>query len=189
MKLLFERVRRFLKADTGAIAAEFGLVISMLIVILMGCFEAARFILLHQKLDRASTSVADLTSQADGVSVATINDIYQAALQQTLPFDLAGEGRVIVSSIYRPDTNAPVVQWQCSGAGAFGTATSQIGSEGGNATVPAPFTVEVGENVIAAEVYYDYEPFIFDVVFDPAVFRHVTFTRPRGTLLVTDPGC
>lgn len=186
---LFSKVRRFWAADAGAIAAEFGLVISILIVILMGCYEAARYILLNQKLDRTSSSVADLTAQASGMSVTIMNDIYQAALQQSLPFDLAGSGRVIVSSVYRPDTADPVVQWQCAGAGAFTSGTSSIGSEGGTATMPSDFTVGVGENVVVAEVLYDYEPFMFEFIFEPAVFRHSTFTRPRGTLLTTDPGC
>jgi Flp pilus assembly protein TadG len=185
----FAALRRFWGEEFGAIAAEFALVISALIVILTGCFEAGRYILLNQKLDRASSSVADLIAQADGVSVAIMNDIYMAADEQTLPFDLGGDGRVIVSSIYRVDVNPAKVQWQCSGGGNYSAATSAIGSEGDDAVLPPNFDVGVGANVVAAEVLYDYEPFLFQGIFEPKVFRHTSYTRPRGALLTTDPGC
>jgi Flp pilus assembly protein TadG len=183
----FSVIRRFLREDYGAVAIEFGLVISTLIVILMGCFEAGRYILLNQKLDRTSTSVADLIAQADNVTTTVLSDTYAAAEEQTLPFELADHGRVIISSIYKPDTSTAKVQWQCSGAGSYTSASSAIGSEGGDATVPTTFTVDVGENVVVAEVFYDYEPFLFPGLFKPTVFRHASFMRPRGSLLVTDP--
>ena len=60
---------------------------------------------------------------------------------------------------------------------------------GGDALMPSTFSVDIGENVVVAEVFYDYQPFLFEGIFQPAVFRHASFTRPRGSLLVTDPGC
>lgn len=189
MKNLTARLRGFWFADAGAIAAEFGLVISMLIVILMGCYEAGRYILLHQKLDRTSTSVADLVAQAGGMSMAILNDTYAAGDEQTKPFNLATDGRIIVTSVYRPDTNNPKVVWQCKGGGAYAGAVSAIGSKGADASMPANFTVGVGENVIVAEVFYDYHPFLFNGIFQPSVFVHTTFTRPRGNFLTVDPGC
>jgi len=182
-------IRRFLNEDRGAIAIEFGLVISALMVILMGCFECSRYILLNQKLDRTSSSVADLIAQANGITAGVLSDTYAAADEQSLPFDLSGHGRVIISSVYKPDTNPAKVQWQCKGGGSYTTATSKIGAKGANATMPTTLPVDVGENIVVAEVFYDYKPFLFPGIFKPAVFRHATFTRPRGSLLVTDPGC
>lgn len=184
-----QTIRRFWKDDSGVAAIEFGLVISILIVILMGCFEAGRYILLNQKLDRTSSSVADLIAQANGITTGVLSDTYAAADEQTLPFDLTGHGRVIISSVYKPDTSTAKVQWQCKGGGSYASAASKIGSKGGNATMPTTFSVDVGENIVVAEVFYDYKPFLFEGLFKPSVFRHTTFTRPRGSLLVTDPGC
>lgn len=188
-------IRRFWVQDTGAIAIEFGLVISALIMILTGCFEAGRYILLNQKLDRASSSVADLVSQSNTMTADMLDDIYFAAGQQTLPFDLTGSGRVIVSSVYRSGADPAVVAWQCQGGGAYSSGSSVIGAEGATAAMPnetedeESLFVGVGENVIVAEVLYDYEPFIFQGIFQPKVFRHSTYTRPRASLLVNDPGC
>jgi len=185
---LTSTIRRFLRENKGAIAIEFGLVISSLIVILTGCFEASRYILLNQKLDRASSSVADLIAQASGVTTGVLSDTYAAADQQTLPFDLKGHGRVIISSVYNAATTATVM-WQCQGGGSYTSGTSAIGAKGATATMPTLLPVGLNENVVVAEVLYDYKPFMFQGIFQPAVFRHTSYTRPRGSLLVTDPGC
>ena len=66
---------------------------------------------------------------------------------------------------------------------------STLGTSGDNATMPSTFAVGLGENIIVAEVFYDYQPFLLTGIFEPSVFRHATFTRPRGTLFTTDPGC
>src|SRR5262245_1827231 len=153
--------RRFLRADHGAVAIEFGLVISTLIVILMGCFECGRYILLNQKLDRTSSSVADLIAQANGITTSVLSDTYAAADEQTQPFDLAAHGRVIITSIYKPASTADIV-WQCKGGGSYTAATSTIGSKGGTATLPTTLPVDVNENIVVAEVFYDYKPFLFD---------------------------
>ena len=188
MKMI-SMVRRFLREDRGAIAIEFGLVISTLIVILMGCFEASRYILLNQKLDRTSSSVADLIAQASGITAGVLSDTYAAADEQTQPFDLTGHGRVIITSVFNASGTVNVV-WQCKGGGSYTAATSKIGTKGGPATMPTNLPVSLNENVVVAEVFYDYKPFLFNGIFQPAVFRHTTFTRPRGSLLVTVPtGC
>ncbi len=183
--MVSKRIGRFLRDRRGAIAAEFGLVISVLIVILMGCFEAGRYILLNQKLDRAASAVADLVAQTSGISDAQLADIYIAAGKQVAPFAFGGEGNVIVSSVWKPDIEDATVVWQRDSGGSIGT--SAIGGEGDNADMPGDFTVGQGENVIVAEVFYDYEPFLFPGIFEPKIFRHASFTRPRGSLLTAPP--
>ena len=49
--------------------------------------------------------------------------------------------------------------------------------------MPSTFSVDVGENVVVAEVFYDYKPFLFEGLFQRSDLRHTTFTRPRGSLL------
>ena len=168
----FSRDRR------GAILAELAIVLPVLAAILLGCFEATRFVLLHQKLDRAASSMADLVAQSDGITMAQINDLFTAAEDQLSPFDLAASGRVIVSSITRPTAAAAQVAWQRLSSGAL-PATSAMGNEGAAAVLPAGLIVRIGENIIIAEVFYDYEPFFIDAFLSPAVFRHVAFNRPR----------
>jgi Flp pilus assembly protein TadG len=189
--MLVTTIRRFLQEERAVAAAEFALLLPILITILMGCFEASRYILLRQKLDRASSSVADLVSQATGgISSTMLTDIFVAADKQTEPFDLAGSGRVIVTSVYREASDVdPIIEWQCQGGGTYGGAVSKVGTvEGGDANMSS-IDMGAGWNVIVAEVYYDYQPFLFAGIFDPQVFYHRSFTRPRGATLLSDPGC
>ena len=162
----------------GAILVEFALVLPVLIAILLGCFEATRFVLLHQKLDRAASAVADLVAQSDGITVAQVNDLFTVAEDQLSPFDLAASGRVIVSSITRPTAAAAGVAWQRLSSGAL-SAASVVGIAGATATLPAGLIVRTGENVIVAETFYNYVPFFMDSFLSPTVFRHAAFNRPR----------
>jgi Flp pilus assembly pilin Flp len=181
-------IRRFLREERGFAAAEFALLLPILITILMGCFEAGRYILLRQKLDRASSSVADLVSQATtGLTSAMLDDIYIGADKVVEPFDLAGKGRVIVTSVYREDsTEDPTIKWQCQGGGIYG-AESKIGVEMNDPADMSSIEMGAGWNVIVAEVYYDYEPVLFEGIFDPQVAYHRSFTRPRGPSLLSNP--
>lgn len=179
--------RRLLREERGISAVEFALTVSILFLVLAGCFEAGRVILLNQKLDRAASVVGDLVAQAELVSEAMLDDIYFAAGEQTRPFDFTGNGHVIVSSVYRAPAEADaMVVWQRQSVGGP-TVYSTLGVEGDVAGMPVAFSVDEGENVIVAEVFYDYVPFIFAGVFDDHVFRHSMFTRPRAALLTVPP--
>jgi Flp pilus assembly protein TadG len=194
--------RRFGAAEDGAVAIEFAFVISILIVLLLGAYECTRYILVNLKADRTSSTVADLIAQSDGMTVAILNDVYSAAIGQMQPYDQTNNGRVIVTSIYRPDsttTNGTVV-WQCQGGGSYTTGvTSHIGTKGNPPTLPSGFTVDIGENIIVAEVFYHYTPSLFPSLkniggyqfdmFQPTTFYHITYDRPRGSLFTIDPGC
>jgi len=200
-KKFWSALRRFGGAERGAIAIEFAFVISILVVILMGAYECTRYILVNLKADRTASTVADLVSQSDGMSVGILNDVYQAAIDQMQPYDQTNSGRIIVSSIYNTgNPDQAVVVWQCQGGGSYTTGvTSRVGVKGANATLPANFTVPVGQNVIVAEVYYHYTTSLFPSLkniggyqfnlFQPTTFYHVTYDRPRGSLFTVDPGC
>ncbi len=162
----------------GAIVVEFALILPILITILLGCFDATRFVLLHQKLDRTASTMADLVAQSDGISVAQLNDLFSAAEDQLSPFDLAASGRVIVSSITRPTAAAAQVAWQQLSPGVL-PAASAVGIGGATAVLPAGLIVRTGENIIVAESYYNYVPFFLGSFLSPAIFRHAAFNRPR----------
>jgi Flp pilus assembly pilin Flp len=191
MAMMNKMFRRFLRDDAGVAAAEFGLALPILLLILFGCFEAGRLILLHQKLDRASASVADLVTQESSLTAEMIDEFYLAADRQTMPFDLPGSGHVIISSVFLQDVDdGPQVKWQCDGGGALAGQTSVIGTEDGDATLPNTFSLVLGENAIVAEVIYSYQPFLFDSIFEPHVLRHVSYTKPRLEDLLNEPtGC
>jgi Flp pilus assembly pilin Flp len=193
---------KFLREERGVSAAEFGLWLPLIVLIIFGCFEATRFVIIHQKLDRAATQVADLVGQSEMLSTAELANIYNAAIEQLKPFDLAGQGEVVVSSIYRDPSEADGrVQWQRNYGSVVGGG-SKIGTEGAVATLPANFSMVPAENTITAEVLYRYEPVFFGALasmknldgsplfgnmFQEETFYHSAWSRPRGANLVAPP--
>ena len=94
------------------------------------------------------------------------------------PFDFAAAGRAIVTSIGANSDDEPIVNWQCGGSGAL-VATSLLGTEvGDDAAIPEDLAIVEGETIIAAEVFFDFEP-LFDVGLEPRVIRRVAFFKPR----------
>jgi hypothetical protein len=71
------------------------------------------------------------------------------------------------------------VVWQRTSPGTL-AATSAIGEPSSSEiALPEELLVREGENVIVAEVFYGYTPFIFGDLFDESVFYHRAFNRPR----------
>lgn len=171
-------VRRFGRDERGAALIELGFAVPILVAILLGCFETTRYVLLHQKMSRAAASTADLVAQLDGITVAQMDDLFDATSQLMDPFAFDTDGRIIVSSVYRPGADAATVAWQTINAGGIGAA-SDVGATGATATLPAGLAVDTGENVIVAEVFYQYTPYFFDKIFEPVQLKHEAFNRPR----------
>lgn len=172
----------------GGSLIEVAFAMPILVTLLLGGVEIARYVLLHQKLDRVSSSIADLVSQAENISVADLQNVFDAAQFVAKPFDLPADGTVIVSSISNP-IGAPAtrVNWQQAGAGSI-PANSQIGTPGGSVTLPAGFTVADGQTIIIAEVFYDYVPWILGEITGAKQIYHRALFRPRyGGLTMLAP--
>ena len=121
-------------------------------------------------LARMSEEQWDQALQVNLGAVVRINEALDKQLRQG--------GRIIVSSVYRPGVPDATVVWQRLNIAGI-AATSAIGAAGATASLPPGLTVDTGENVIVAEVVYDYEPFFFDAIFDPVRLAHDAFNRPR----------
>jgi Flp pilus assembly protein TadG len=167
---------------SGNAAVEFALALPVLMLLMLGSAEMARFVILHQKVDRVAVTTSDLVARAETINETELDDIFDAADYVAQPFDLAGLGIVIVSAITNDDGTGATVAWQRSGGGS-GTHTSQIGVEGGVADLGADFEVREGETAIIAEVFYDFEPFLSALIVEPQTLYRRAHHRPRlGTL-------
>lgn len=166
----------------GNVAVEFALCLPVLMLLMLGSAEMARFVILHQKVDRVAVTTSDLVSRAETIKESELDDIFAAAELVAQPFDLAALGIVIVSAITNVDGSGARVAWQRSGGGSA-THNSQIGTQGGAAALSADFEVRQGETAIIAEVFYDFEPFLSELIVDPQTLYRRAHHRPRlGTL-------
>ena len=175
---------RLRSCGAGNVVVEFGLAAPVLLMMMLASAELGRFVLLHQKVDRVATTVSDLVARAETISESQLDDIFTAAGQVATPFDLAGLGVVIVTSIANPsgDGQGPIIAWQRSGSGSY-SGTSQLGAEGDEADLPAGFDVREGETAIISEVYYDFAPFLSELIVRPQEVYRSSHHRPRLGLL------
>jgi Flp pilus assembly protein TadG len=182
-------LKRLWRERAGVSLVEFALVVPIFSLMILGGTEVARYILLNQKLDRLATTITDLTSQEVSVTAADLSNIFDASMNVTWPFSIQTSGVVVVSSIGQVNNQTQVL-WQrrCPGNGCSWTGTqtsiSRIGVQGGTATMPTGFTVSSTDNVIVAEVFYTFTPFLWR--FMPAgTLYHFALTRPRLNNLTT----
>jgi len=180
------RLGRFATDEQGVAAVEFGLLLPMVLLLLLACFEIPRFVLTYQKLARTSHSVADLVSQADEpMTSPQMQDVFSAAKMIMAPNDIVGAGKVIVSSINNP-AGTVTITWQQS-KGSLGV-SSNLGPAGTkNPTLPAGLSPKVGDEVLVAEVFYNFKPVIGTLIYKGSQLYMVSYSRPRNKNLMTEP--
>lgn len=182
MKRWLSRLVRFKRDDRGALVAEFGLMLPVMMILVMCGGEMGRFMLLNQKMDRAATTMADLVSQEETMTTAKLTTLYSVVTPTMTPFATGTKSTMIVSAITLVGSTA-TVKWQRTGAGTL-SKTSKIGTQGGAATLPTGMTVATGETIIVVEMYYDFTtlfvPNTYTIgVIENQTLYHRAFFRPR----------
>jgi len=183
-----KRFARFSRDERGVAAVEFALVLPIMAIILLGCFEVPRFVMIYQKIARASAGVADLVAQADDpITADQLTDVYSAAQMMMQPYDLKTNGKVIISSINNVNGSGVTMTWQRSSGSA--SATSRLGAQGSNPSSKLPTGLSPASNqeVLAAEVYFNYTPIFKTQIFNGSQLSVISYTRPRNHNLQTTP--
>ena len=165
----------------GNFLLELAFAMPVLITLFLTGVEFTRYLLINQKLERTSATIADLVSQSHGMSEGEMASIFSASNFIMDPYDLVADGSLVVSSISATGSSPAEINWQRAYGG--GSGGSQFGSQGDVADLPDGLVVRDGESMIAAEAYYDYEPLIFqEVLKSQTIYRWAVF-RPRFSAL------
>ncbi|MBK8907662.1 MAG: pilus assembly protein [Rhodospirillales bacterium] len=172
------RLAQRLKSDRrGTLAVELAVAMPILIALTFSVVEFSRYILINQKVERTSATIADMVSRASALSEADLTVMLSASATIMEPFDMATQGQVIVTNISANDGNPPIINWQRAYGG--GKGSSDFGSEGDNPTLPNGFSVVNGDSIIVCEAYFDYEPLFITKLFKAETLRQFTLFRPR----------
>ncbi len=182
---------------------EFAIVLPVLIMFVLGTLELARFTVINQKVDKAVNSMADFVTQSSNISEANLVSFTQTIPEIMRPF--AFNDTVIFSSVKTvdgvtqicaigEDTPAPsgdaftnCIGWQRR---TQGTDSSRIGAQNSIAILPGGYTLLRGQDVVVAEIYYDYTPMLLNITnFVPAfssrkVYK-IALYKPRQGMLTT----
>lgn len=184
---LLSRWRAIAGDRRGAVMLEFAVACPVFVVLLIGGVDLSRLIILNQKLDRVASGMGDLVAQADEMTQSQMSQLFDATSHVASPFDFARGGSVIITSI-SVIAGAPRINWQSKGGGSLNS-TSRLGT-GANAvvTLPAGLSVTGTDTLVAAEVFFDFEPLFGLGLVPGAQLYHRSFFRPRVGSLKTLAG-
>ncbi|MFM9890926.1 MAG: TadE/TadG family type IV pilus assembly protein [Rickettsiales bacterium] len=190
-----QSLHRFWRDRRGIAITEFALVLPVLMTLLYGAIEITRYILITQKVEKLSHTIADVTGQSDKkVTLVQLGQMMAATSDIMNPYEMGPNGRTFISSVYRKpgDTNASIV-WQYprtgtsdSGGGTLAVG-STIGTKGQVPVLPSGFSVDERENVIVAEVYYQFSPLLTNRWFGTTTIYRSTYYKPRFGALLDEP--
>lgn len=180
-------ISRFCRNERGIAVVEFAIMLPVIMTMFYGCIEATRFILVTQKAEKLAHTVADVTAQSVTLTNASLNQLMEATNDIMNPFAFSEKGVVKITSLYRaPGVANATVNWRYSGGGDL-VATSAFGAVGSTPTMPGDFTFDERENVIAAEVFFEWTPLISSQFFGTRVIYRQAFYKPRFGALTNAP--
>lgn len=177
---------RLLDDVRGLAMIELAYIAPFFVAILGGGVELMNYATTHMRVSQIAVSLADNASRAkqDVVSgvprmrEADVNEAFLAAQIQSGRLDIAGNGRMILSSLQRNPAGGQWIRWQrCFGAA---SRASSYGFEGDGGTGAAltglgpagrQVAAEAGSAIMFVEVVYEYEPLLFGRYFGLGVIR------------------
>lgn len=174
-------IRQFLKRlkrdESGSILTELALSIPVYLGILTGVVEVGNYMLLNLKVQHTVVSIADLVTRDEEIDEAVIQDIFQVIPQIMSPYETDDSLYAIITAVSQTEEVPATVFWQRAGGGNL-TSLSQFGAEGEEANLPDTITMRDNESVLATEVFYRYEPLVFNFLPEKTI-RRTSYFRPR----------
>lgn len=175
---------RLLADRRGAALVEFTLVVPILLGLSLTGFEVGRLVLADQKVSHAAGIVADLVAQSESTPTnGELAVLMGAAREVATPFDLAHDGKVIVSSFTLGGNKPPRLNWRRTDSGAL-AAQSRIANAlpAGLADPSLPQST-----LVTAEVFYRHATTVYTPLDLDGTLYHAALARPRVVPMTNAP--
>ncbi|WP_419901821.1 TadE/TadG family type IV pilus assembly protein [Kiloniella sp.] len=177
-------LRKLRQCERGVALVELALALPVFVIFLTGVIEMTRYVWINHKILRLTSEVSDLVTQSSSMSVTEMNVLFEAAEYIIDPFDMQTNGVIIVSSVSGTGEDPPQVNWRQCGAGNL-IVPGVVGAEGTDANVPNGLVLNPLDNVIVAEVYYNYKPLMFDNILSDEQLSRIAIHSPRIKSLIS----
>lgn len=191
MSFGLDRIRaglaRLRRAERGAAAVEFALILPIMLLVYIGSMEASTLISMDRKVQSIAGSVGDLVARTDKVLPASqMRDFFRAASGIMTPFSSDPVLQVVTAVNVSNDGVARVAWSRQFIGGVYSTSTRYPQ----NSVFPLPaemIDISKGQMVIAAEASYAYTP-LFGIVFNqPVNLYRSSFYLPRFGVPINAP--
>lgn len=187
---LRNQLQRLIPDNRGVAAIEFALAMPFLIALFVASTDMMRLMLVHQKAERVAYNIADLVAQTESLTPADIQQIFLAPTQIMEPFPVGARSLVIITSVNRAaGSDDTLVRWRCEGGGTMDI-ESLVGGVGQEAELPNGLVINERENVIVAEVFYEFDgwfPVNLAEFMDIGLVYKTAVFKPRFGALLTSP--
>jgi Flp pilus assembly protein TadG len=164
-------LRRLSRDRSGVAMIEFAVGLPIFLGMLITGLETVNLIFAHQQVSRIAISTADLAARyRASIDEADVKQLFLGARLSADTLDFSKNGRLILSSVMRNNANSGHwVRWQRCEGQLTGIA-SVIGIEDAgktNTTIPSVrysagastgMVLSPGDDVMAAEATYEYQP-------------------------------
>jgi Flp pilus assembly protein TadG len=175
---------RMVRDGGGAALVEFTLIVPILLSLSLTGFEMGRLLLADQKVSHAAGIVADLVAQSESTPTnGELAVLMGAARPVASPFDLAHEGRVIVSSFTLGGDQPPRLNWRRTDDGQL-AAQSRIAD-----ALPAGLTDPTlpQSTLVTAEVFYRHATTVYTPFDLAGTLYQAALARPRVVPMTNVP--
>jgi Flp pilus assembly protein TadG len=176
---------RFRRSDSGLAAIETALFAPLLALLLLGGYDLARYVSIRSSVDKVGFSVADVTSQYRELTDTAMRQVFMVTAASMPTYTSGTNGVTVLTSIYL-DRTTPKVKWQCYST--TGTNwSSKVGTSGGTAAVNAALLADTNDNLMVAEVFYQFKPLLSTFFKSSFTIYTSSIYRPRLGTLTTKP--
>lgn len=176
-------IKHFYKEMDGVSAVEFALIAPLMLLMLMGGFEAFQLYRFSIKIERTVSSIGDIASRFPVISEGDVNDIFELASHVDEKQQLEEEDyRVFLVSISNSDAEGLTVNWVRD----HGNLDHDSRLVGQTETLVAPELVDNEyESLIASEAIFTYHPVFPGFLFNERLIKRHALFRPRSGRLTT----
>jgi len=175
MFLNFRKLLNNWKSDENGLAAvEAALIFPIMLVLLVGVFDAGNAILADQKAIRSSQVVADLVARQGIINSTDIAEAIAAGKLAFEPLDSSSYGVDIVSIRFDENANSEIV-WRET------VNMTPVADPLGSVIA----LEQADEGVVMVSVVYDYEPLFAGFVMSAFGIEETAFSRGRNSPVVT----
>jgi Flp pilus assembly protein TadG len=175
-------VRGFRRDVRGIAAVEFGLIVPLLLLMLIGTVEVSRAVAMDRRFNLVTTMVADLVAREDKITAADLTAIYKIVNQVMSPYD-ASSLKVSVIPVMASSTNASNTKVYA------GTANRPSHNGGPQLAKCASYTltqslIAKGASVIVVETSYTFEPIFLNYVLGKSSWTDKAYAIPRRSCVI-----
>ncbi len=167
---MLNNLRKIASAQGGMAAAEFALILPVMLVFVFGSIEITNALTCRADVTSVAGTAADLVAQETQIGQSDINNVFSALSALVYPYPTTS-ARIVITSVIDDGHGGGKVDWS--------QAYNAIPRSKGTAVTVPTGLITTGGSVIMSEVTYTYTPASSWLVKFPFTMSNRFYSHPR----------